>query len=716
MERHRRLRERGRLPCQPTATAPSAARHAPLRFEILEDRNLLAAVVGRDIFYNQSVFDGNNAAIGPADDGAIAPDKFPYLGENGITIRRLTDNDTFDSAPQVLGGQIIWQGRGGTDDGNDDEIFLFDGTTILQLTTNDAPDRFPKISNLGLMWERGSGTGQEVIFHSGASETPLTANSVFDGNATLSDNRVAWEQGSGEGIEIISWDGSTTTNLSQNSVVDRFPNAHGNRVAWRSGSTPNAEILLFDGTSVLPPLASSQFSLEDPSVGSQWVAWEGFAGAAPTSDDEEIYYYDGSTTTRVTTNTFPDFDPQVSGQKIVWWGGVFSDFQVYLFDGSSVTPLSSGTRNRFPRIDGDMVVWQGFDGNDDEIYLWNGTEVIPITDNDYNDTNPQISGNHIVWQGEFGTDGTTFEIFDAIFGDPVAVYSNITNYSRGINGIMVDLAGDGDHGSINANDFVFKVGNNNSPSTWAAAPAPDAISVRGGAGVIGSDRVEITWAAGTIKNTWLEVQVLATANTGLTAPDVFFWGNRVGDTTDPPTGGTFFTSVASDGATILAASPAVGVGIESPYDINRTNTVNVAGDRAEVIGNSPGALLRIRFGTGGPFAPEAGGDHSATVAAAQPAAGLLRGDSGIASALARSARDTGGASPVLLPPSIAQRLDWGRSSRAAAAIYYQHLAAAAGPTTDDPARVNSEPDDESLDWLATGLATGVREPARDRRR
>ena len=112
----------------------------------------------------------------------------------------------------------------------------------------------------------------------------------------------------------------------------------------------------------------------------------------------------------------------------------------------------------------------------------------------------------------------------------LAAFNNVSSYTRGINGIMVDLAGGGDHASINANDFVFKVGNNNSPNLWSAVTATPTISVRLGQGTLGSDRVTITWASGSIRNKWLEVQVLPTANTGLTATDVFFWGNKVGDT------------------------------------------------------------------------------------------------------------------------------------------------------------------------------------------
>lgn len=45
----------------------------------------------------------------------------------------------------------------------------------------------------------------------------------------------------------------------------------------------------------------------------------------------------------------------------------------------------------------------------------------------------------------------------------------------------------------------------------------------------GAHRSEITWADGAIANEWIQVTVKADANTGLLAPDVFYFGNKVGD-------------------------------------------------------------------------------------------------------------------------------------------------------------------------------------------
>jgi hypothetical protein len=294
-------------------------------------------------------------------------------------------------------------------------------------------------------------------------------------------------------------------------------------------------------------------------------------------------------------------------------------------------------------------------------------------------TNASINSND---DNAIATDKTAY-----LPGAGQAVYANLSNYSRGINGIMIDLsAGSGTHASINANDFIFKVGNNNSPSTWAAAAAPNAISVRTGAGVSASDRVEITWATNAVKNTWLEVQVLATSHTGLGATDVFFWGNRVGDVTSPATGSTFVTNVSVDGGGIVGVSPAGAVGITNRFDVNKTNSINLSGDRGEVVGNSPGSLLRINIGTGGPFAPEGGGGGG--------------GDAGISSALAGSSGSSDGSAD--LPASVGARLDTGSSSSGVVtAAYYEQVADSddGGDEDDDDSGV----DDETLDSLASGL-------------
>ena len=114
-----------------------------------------------------------------------------------------------------------------------------------------------------------------------------------------------------------------------------------------------------------------------------------------------------------------------------------------------------------------------------------------------------------------------------------ATLANITNYSRGINGIMIDVLGLASTPVLA--DFSFKIGTSADPTTWVNAPAPTSIVVRPGVGRAGSDRITLIWPDNWIQNTWLQVTVKATSDTGLRTADVFYFGNLIGDSGDSPT-------------------------------------------------------------------------------------------------------------------------------------------------------------------------------------
>jgi probable HAF family extracellular repeat protein len=147
-------------------------------------------------------------------------------------------------------------------------------------------------------------------------------------------------------------------------------------------------------------------------------------------------------------------------------------------------------------------------------------------------------------------------------------FANITNYSRGINGIMIDVAG---FETPSAADFSLRVGGG-STSTWAPAPAPG-VTVRPGAGASGSDRVTFTWNDGAIRNTWLEVTVRANGTTGLWTPDVFYVGNLAGETSDAASA-LVQTVGGRDVLSTRARMGARNVSITHPNDFNRDRRVD----------------------------------------------------------------------------------------------------------------------------------------------
>ena len=227
-------------------------------------------------------------------------------------------------------------------------------------------------------------------------------------------------------------------------------------------------------------------------------------------------------------------------------------------------------------------------------------------------------------------------------GIGVATYSTVSNYSRGINGVMVDLTSG--HGAITADDFTFKVGNNNSPSLWGAATAPTAVTTRVGAGTGGSDRVELLWANNAIQKQWLEVIVEGNdalggfnTNTGLASSYVFLFGHALGDTGTGNTATAFVVNStdeqsARNNPKSVLGTPAL---ITDVNDFNRDGNVN-ATDQQIPRNNSTSALTTalkvLNVGGGGPFAP------SVDVPSSNPAGGLLPSsagaiDDGLATAL-----------------------------------------------------------------------------------
>jgi ELWxxDGT repeat protein len=159
-----------------------------------------------------------------------------------------------------------------------------------------------------------------------------------------------------------------------------------------------------------------------------------------------------------------------------------------------------------------------------------------------------------------------------------ASFANVTSYGRGLNGVMVDVRGLPRGTTPGADDFAVRIGNSADPAAWKPLATRPTVTVRRGAGAGGSDRVTLTWPDETIRNTWAQVTVLATPATGLAAPDVFYFGNLVGDT-----GPGALTVDGVDWARALSA-------LATPNPTARGGNLDINRDR--VVDNRDAALVR----------------------------------------------------------------------------------------------------------------------------
>ena len=197
----------------------------------------------------------------------------------------------------------------------------------------------------------------------------------------------------------------------------------------------------------------------------------------------------------------------------------------------------------------------------------------------------------------------------ALLPGETATVDNITNYSGGIDGIIVDLAHAPGATGLDEGDLALTVGNDNDPTAWVAASGAT-LDVLPGGGRGGSDRLVITWAENAPKNTWLEVTVPGggtheTTTTGLAADDVFYFGSAIGEVTalgaglpTPPTAGLPGLALVS-AADVIAirdnprgeANPA---SIDDPFDINRDRAVDAL-DLILARDNATGPLSALRL-------------------------------------------------------------------------------------------------------------------------
>jgi hypothetical protein len=162
----------------------------------------------------------------------------------------------------------------------------------------------------------------------------------------------------------------------------------------------------------------------------------------------------------------------------------------------------------------------------------------------------------------------------AVPDQPVTA-DNILSAPEGIVGLMIDIA-NLPAAAISSADLRFRKGTSADPETWSTAPGPiplSATSVARGAGAEGSDRITLFWQPGSLVNTWLEVTILPTPQTGLAVPVVFYLGSLVGDTANDAgpfiVDSTDFDRVRANPRNFL--NPAA---IDSMFDVTRDGFVD----------------------------------------------------------------------------------------------------------------------------------------------
>jgi hypothetical protein len=320
-------------------------------------------------------------------------------------INQLTNNDLVDTVPEISGNNVVWRAN----DGNDDEIFFYDGETTIQLTNNNLFDFAPVISENRIAWTGSRlditdiGTGGvsdgSVFFYDGNETIKLDDVSGVSSSA-ISGNNVVW--GDTVSSEVFFYNGSNTIKLGDSVNPIFFADSiSGNNVVW-TGDSNNLEVFLYNG-STTTQITNNDLGESIPLVSGNNIAWTGNLDSADLNS-AEIFFYNGETTTQLTDDTFIDLLISISSNNVVWIGNDDdgNDNEIFLYDGSTTIQLTDNeVEDLDPQVSGNNIVWEANDGNDSEIFLYDGTNTIQITNNQIDDLNPQISeNNNLVWEAD----------------------------------------------------------------------------------------------------------------------------------------------------------------------------------------------------------------------------------------------------------------------------------------------------------------------------
>ena len=182
----------------------------------------------------------------------------------------------------------------------------------------------------------------------------------------------------------------------------------------------------------LIPLTDNETADLAPAVSGSTLAWHPGSTIAwhqSDGDDFEVLLWDGSTVTPLTDNALHDMFPAMAGGILVWeeWGG--PSWRILRWTGSTAVPLSeAGVDAWSPDTDGSGVVWsQGpsrFFPQDAAVYHWDGSETAQVSGS-AGGMEPTISGESIVWETSAGirmwTGSTTVVIPGSAGGHAPAV-------------------------------------------------------------------------------------------------------------------------------------------------------------------------------------------------------------------------------------------------------------------------------------------------------
>ncbi len=303
-------------------------------------------------------------------------------------VTQFTNNEYNNYFPSISNGQIAWYTQ--TPDGSG-LFYLYDGHQIKPIgnftnNPNNYNSPHPKISNGQVVWHSFDGNNDQIFLYDGGQPIPISNSGYDNFFPSISNGQIAWSGYDGNTYQIYLYNPNASPEVipvpnPYNTIDNRSPCINNGQVAWSGYDGNGYNIYLYD------PNASPEVrQISDPNTTAyNWdvninngkIAWAGYSPGG----SYQIYLYDGGQPKPITNNALQNYFPCLDNDgKLVWESHNYSGgyhVDIFLYDSGQTTQITNAkVYSEFPILwsydpvmNNGEIGWDSYCGTSEQIFL-----------------------------------------------------------------------------------------------------------------------------------------------------------------------------------------------------------------------------------------------------------------------------------------------------------------------------------------------------------
>ncbi|BBO85881.1 hypothetical protein DSCO28_64470 [Desulfosarcina ovata subsp. sediminis] len=302
-------------------------------------------------------------------------------------VENLTDGTItgYFGTPRLSNGQVAWRAYNRDTENPKDTIVFWDGTNVQVIDEFDSgsfpyigyPPSYgsiePTLSNGQIAYAKWDGNDYEIFLWDGQEITQITNNETDDYEPQIDNGQISWTGSNSisEPIDVFFWDGSATNNISNMPETNEDSHLQDGRIVYYGfdqAESYMADIFIWDGveSKCLVPILGYDY---EPEIGGSLIAWTGWPYGKP-HDISVCWIWDEYKLFDLTNSTLSGVDPRTDGFSIAFRAYDGDDWEIYIakyIEGSFTSSENTGETHGLVK-EGELV------------FIANGSEHLVIAD------------------------------------------------------------------------------------------------------------------------------------------------------------------------------------------------------------------------------------------------------------------------------------------------------------------------------------------------